>query len=71
MPGRRTGYPGWIFTVAAILVVLHQNFWLWDDGRLILGFPINLFYHIVVSVLASAVMFVVVKRAWPDYPDTE
>ncbi len=71
MAEKRRRYPSWVFPMAAVLVGLHQNFWLWDDDRLILGFPVNLFYHIVLSVFLSAVMFGLVKRAWPDYSDAE
>lgn len=52
-----------------ILVVLFENFWLWDNDRLILGLPVNLLYHIGFCVLVAAVMLVVVKRAWPRYLD--
>ncbi len=52
-----------------ILVVLFENFWLWDNDSLILGLPVNLLYHISFCVVVAAVMLVVVKRAWPRYLD--
>ena len=35
----------------------------------ILGLPVNLFYHVGFCVLIAAVMFVVVACAWPRYLD--
>jgi hypothetical protein len=52
-------------------VVLHLNYWMWDDTRLILGLPANLFYHVVLSLILTAVLLVVVYRAWPRYLDED
>ena len=49
-----------------VLVAAYLNYWMWDDGRIVLGFPVNMLYHIVLSVVASATMLVLVRRAWPD-----
>jgi hypothetical protein len=54
-----------------VLVLVHQSSWLWMDHRLVLGLPASLFYHVVLSVLLSAIMLLVVRRAWPDYLDKE
>ena len=48
------------------MMALHQDFWLWRDARLVLGFlPAGLAYQVGYSVLASVVMWALVKRAWP------
>ena len=40
--------------IFAALIVLHHDWWLWDDGTLVLGFlPIGLAYHVVFSVAAG------------------
>ena len=50
-----------------ILYVLHQDFWFWRSARpLVFGFlPIGLWYHAAYSLLASALMWLLVKFAWP------
>ena len=62
-------YPRWVILLIPILVLLFQNFWLWDSDRLILGLPVNLLYHAGFCVLIAAVMLVVVALAWPRYLD--
>ncbi len=49
--------------------VLHQDFWNWNRTEpLIFGFlPIGLAYHAAYSVLASILMAVLVKFAWPAH----
>lgn len=64
-------HPRWVLLLIPALVVLFENFWLWDNDSLILGLPVNLLYHIGFCVLVAAVMLVVVKRAWPRYLDKE
>ena len=46
----------------------HQDFWFWRDIRpLVFGFmPVGLFYHACFSVAASALMWILVKFAWPE-----
>jgi hypothetical protein len=64
-------------TTALILVVimvalLHQDFWLWTDKRLVLGFlPIGLAYHIGYSFLAALTMGLLVRFAWPTQLETD
>ena len=59
--------------VLVLLVVgfylLHQDFWLWRAAKpLVLGFlPVGLFYHACYSVAAAAVMWLLVKYAWPSH----
>ncbi len=49
--------------------VLHQDFWNWNRAEpLIFGFmPIGLAYHAAYSVLASIMMAILVKFAWPRH----
>jgi len=57
---------------AAALIILHQDFWLWGNGTLVLGlFPIGLFYHVLYCLAASALMLGLTRRAWPDHLDRE
>lgn len=52
--------------VFVVLVVLHHDFWNWDNKNLWFGFiPAGLAYHALFSV-AAAVFWVLVNRyAWP------
>jgi hypothetical protein len=61
--------------IAAVLAfyALHQDLWLWGDARpLVLGFlPVGLFYHACYSVAASALLLLLVDRAWPAHLERE
>ena len=53
----------------ALLYVLHQDLWFWHDARpLVFGvLPIGLFYHAAYTVACSAVLWVLVRTAWPAH----
>ena len=60
-------------TAAVIgLYVLHQDLWFWREARpLVFGFmPIGLFYHVVYTLAVTVVLWLLVRYAWPDHPDT-
>lgn len=49
-----------------VVYALHQDFWLWSSARpLVLGLPVGLFYHLCYCLLASLLMWLLVKHAWP------
>ena len=56
-----------------ILVVyaLHQDVWFWDDARpLLFGvLPIGLAYHVLYSIVCAALMWWLVRHAWPALED--
>ena len=55
-----------VWTLIALLIVLHQNFWNWDDGELVFGFlPVSLAYHMGLSLAAAAVWLLATIFAWP------
>jgi hypothetical protein len=50
----------------ALLVILHHDFWFWNDPTLVAGwFPIGLMYHVGLSIVAAAFWLFAVKCAWP------
>jgi Protein of unknown function (DUF3311) len=55
-----------VLGISAVYLV-HQDFWNWTRVEpLLFGFlPIGLWYHAAYSLLASALMWLVVKFAWP------
>jgi hypothetical protein len=64
-------YPKWLFAVLPLLVLLHLNAWMWTDPKVVLGFPVNLLYHVGLCFLVAGVMLVLVRRAWPLYLDED
>jgi type IV secretory pathway VirB6-like protein len=65
-----------VFGYLVLLAILHQDFWLKNDGSLVLGFlPATLAYHMGFVVAAAIGWFFVIKFAWPKglegRPDSE
>lgn len=64
----------WIALV--VLMILHQDWWFWNDGRLLFGFlPIGLGYHALISLAAGglwawAVFFALAEYLEDDEPAT-
>jgi hypothetical protein len=58
-----------LVTLAIVLYVLHQDVWFFDAARpLVFGFlPIGLAYHAVYTLAASALMWLLVRHAWPSH----
>jgi hypothetical protein len=56
-----------------ILYLLHQDFWFWRAATpLVFGFlPIGLFYHVCYTLVVTALMWLLVRRAWPSQLETE
>ena len=55
-----------LYIAIVALTVLHQDFWLWDDPTLMLGFlPAGLAYHVVFSLLTAALWCFAIRFAWP------
>ena len=56
-----------VFAVVA-LYLLHQDFWFWrNSDPIILGFlPIGLFYHVCYTLAIAALMWLLVRHAWPS-----
>ena len=58
-----------LFLLVAAVYVLHQDFWNWKKADpLVFGFlPIGLAYQAGYSILAAALMAVLVWTAWPKH----
>jgi hypothetical protein len=57
-----------IWLLVGLLFVLHQDFWLWGNTSLVLGFlPVGLAYHLVFSIAAACTWFAMIKFAWPSH----
>ena len=60
-----------LYTTLVILYLLHNDLWLWYDECLIAGFPSGLLYHMAYCVVASVLMLLLVKFAWPQNLETD
>ena len=55
-----------VIICVAVFMVLHHDFWLWEDDSLVFGFlPSGLAYHAVYSLVIAVFWFLVMKFAWP------
>ena len=62
-----------VLTILIVAVyLLHQDFWNWKKAEpLVFGFlPVGLAYHAGYSILASVLMAILVKLAWPSHLET-
>jgi hypothetical protein len=48
---------------------MHNDLWFWDNPTLVLGIPIGLFYHIIYCFIASLLLYLLIKNAWPKFVD--
>jgi hypothetical protein len=57
----------WLLTtIVVVVLVLHQDFWLWTNKTLVFGFlPIGLAYHALYALIAAFTMWLLVRFAWP------
>ena len=57
-----------VWLLLALLVILHHDFWFWNDATLVADwFPIGLLYHVGLSIVAAGFWLFAVKCAWPAY----
>ena len=55
-----------LIVLVLLLLVLHQDNWLWTNDQRVLGFmPLGLFYHAGISLAAGIVWWLAVKFFWP------
>ena len=56
-----------IWIIFAVLFVLHQDFWNWDNRGMVFGFiPVGLAYHAGFSLCAVSLWALAIKWAWPS-----
>jgi len=52
--------------VFLILMILHQDFWNWDNSKLVFGImPVALAYHAAYSMVVAILWALVIRFAWP------
>ena len=57
----------------AAVFVLHQDFWFWRTPQpIVFGIlPIGLAYHVLYSIVIAALMWLLVRCAWPSSLEDE
>jgi hypothetical protein len=58
-----------LYSTLVVMYVLHNDFWLWSDGRIVLGLPVGLLYHIIYAAVTSVLLFLIVRFAWPYHAE--
>ena len=57
----------YVWLLVVILLVAHQDNWLWDNDYLVFGFlPAGLAFHMLISLVAGFTWFLATQFAWPD-----
>lgn len=59
-----------LYIALAAVFLLHQDFWLWDDARMLFGLPIGLTYHVLYCLVVAGLMALLVRFAWPRVDPT-
>ena len=55
-----------------LLYVVHQDFWFWNDHRLLFGFlPAGMAYQVAYTLVVFVWMLLVARFAWPPIDDAE
>ena len=55
-----------VWGAVCLLIILHQDNWLWDNPKLVFGFmPITLLFHLGISIAATFTWFLATRYAWP------
>jgi hypothetical protein len=56
-----------VWGLVVLLVILHQDVWLWDNPKLVFGFiPITLLYHMGISAAAGITWLLATRFCWPE-----
>ncbi len=54
-----------LYAALLLIYALHNDLWLWNDGRSLAGLPVGLLYHVIFCVAAAFLMWLLVRFAWP------
>lgn len=61
-----------IWSLVALLVILHQDNWFWEDETMIFGFlPVGLAWHMGISIASSIIWYLATVFAWPSHLEYE
>jgi hypothetical protein len=55
-----------VWILILLLVILHQDYWAWDNSSLVFGWlPYPLAYHAGLSLAAACVWWLATRFCWP------
>jgi hypothetical protein len=54
-----------LYAALVLLFLLHNDLWLWNDPRFVLGLPVGLTYHVVFCAVVTLLLALLVRFAWP------
>ena len=54
-----------LYAALVLVFLLHNDLWLWNDARLVLGLPVGLTYHVAYCFVVAGVLALLVRFAWP------
>ncbi len=62
-----------VWICVGLLLVMHQDYWQWDNATLDFGFmPRTMTYQIVLSITAAVVWLLATHFCWPtDLPESD
>lgn len=56
-----------LYAALAAMVLLHHDFWYWNDATLVFGFlPVGVAYHSAYSLVTGLLWLLVALYAWPS-----
>jgi hypothetical protein len=61
---------GSLYVGLFLAFLLHNDLWLWSDGRLVAGLPVGLTYHVGYCVAVAILLALLVRAAWPFKDET-
>jgi len=50
-----------LYALLLLAYVLHNDLWLWDDARIVLGLPVGLLYHVLFCLAVSGLFWALVR----------
>ena len=57
--------------VLLLLLLLHQNYWMWGSDGIVLGLPVNLLYHLGLCLLMPLVMLLILRGTADELSDRD
>jgi hypothetical protein len=54
------------WAIMAVLLILHNDFWLWQESGRLLGMPVGLTYHVLYCLVTLMALAFLVRVAWPE-----
>lgn len=60
-----------LYAALVALFVLHNDWWLWHERATVAGLPAGLAYHLAYTAVATVVLVLLVRHAWPAHLEVD